>query len=138
MFNTYLSQYFCLWQFIWKSKVNYKFLVVQIDDVAEVMRRIANLLPPAVLRIVYFSLFQLLKEYGIVVWGGCGVTNRSRITKIKDKDLRLLSHLPNNVPRPLTFDKLNIHRILCLFHKSVHCNDINNYICQYQQTNSSS
>ena len=55
----------------------------KLSQISGIMRRIANFMPPSVLRQVYFSLFQSVMDYGIVVWGGCGVTNRNRLIQVQ-------------------------------------------------------
>ena len=77
------------------------------------MRRIANLMPPIVLRQVYFSLFQSVMDYGIVAWGDCGVTNRNRLIQVQNRVFRLMSELPASISQPLNFNKLYVLRVLC-------------------------
>ena len=99
----------------------------KLAHVNEIMRKIAHFMPLIVLRGVYFSLFQSILEYGMSVWGVCGVTNCSRISNIQCRVMKLLANLSNGVSPPLPYEKLYILRILCQFCKFYKSNDPNNY-----------
>ena len=103
------------------DRLNYKEHVLQLSKklsrVSGIMRRISNFMSPLVLNQVYFSLFQSFMDYGLAIWGGSGVTNRSKIIQVQRKALELFLDLPNNVPQPLIYEKLYEFRIVGQFHK---------------------
>ena len=113
-----------------------KFLGLHIDDksnynshsiklskklscVSGLLRRVSSCIPTTILKQIYCTLFQSVIEYGIVVWGGCGVTNRTRIIRAQNRALSLLSDLPRDVKQPLSFEKLYQLRVLCQLHKYI-------------------
>ena len=113
-------------QLIYNAHV--KVLSKKLSCVVGVMKRNANCLPPFVLRQEYFSLFQSAMEYGVAVWGGCGLTNRAKIARTQNRVLKLLSNFPGTVPLPLTFERLYTLRLLCKFENYLNSPLINNKI----------
>ena len=105
------------------DRLNYNTHVLQLSKklsrTAGIMRKVANYMPHVILRQVYFSLFQSVLDYGVVVWGGCGITNRNKIIRAQNKAVSLLSELPLDVPQPLSFEKQYIFKVLCQFHKYI-------------------
>ena len=58
-------------------------------------------------------------EYVIVVWGGCSVTNSTRIIRAPNRAPSLLSDLPEDAKQPSTFEKLYQLRMLCQLGKFI-------------------
>lgn len=123
---------------------NVKFLGVHIDDrlnfnehinnvtkklsqVTGIMRRISPLVPCVVLRQIYFALFQSHLSYGIIVWGGCGATNHSKLNRVQNRALSLLTNLSPDIRQPPSFDNLYKYSITLQFHKYFKSRNFSSY-----------
>ena len=113
-----------------------KFLGIQIDDKLNyndhisilskklsctigTMRRISPLVPPSILKTIYFSLFYSRLIYGITIWGGCGETNINRIRKLQDRASSLIvNYAPNK--SMLHFDAVYKYFSVCKFQKCLY------------------
>ena len=74
----------------------------QLSRVRGILYKLSSLLPPHVIKMVYYSLFHSRMVYGISVWGGEGVTNISKIRKVSSSTLNIFSDkLAPNSPHPL-------------------------------------
>ena len=89
-------------------------LCKKLARVVGMMRKLRNLVPPHVTKSIYYSLFQSLLSYCIVIFGGCGKTNRDKLSKIVD---RAQSLLHESVQLPMSYDNLYLYHLLTQFHK---------------------
>ena len=80
------------------DKLNYNSHSIKLSKklscISGLLRRVSSYIPTTILKQIYCSLFQSVMEYGIVVWGGCGVTNRTRIIRALNIAPSLLSVYP--------------------------------------------
>ena len=117
------------------DKLNYNNHVLslsrKLSSISGMMRRISNFVPLCVLKKIYYSFFQSTLSYGIIVWGGCGTTNRNKIISVQNRALRLLSNLPQNVLHPLSFDDLYSLFILVEFYKYALDNKLSRHFHDY-------
>ena len=113
---------------------NIKFLGINIDSrlsfhhhinllskklscVVGVIRKISTVVPDYILKVLYYSLFYPHLIYGVQVWGGCGVTDRRRITRLHDRAIKMC--FDQNVNIPLKFHLTYQYFILSMFYKCV-------------------
>ena len=117
------------------DKLNYNDHVLslsrRLSSISGMIRRISNFVPLCMLKKIYYSFFQSTLSYGIIVWGGCGITIRNKIISVQNKALRLLSNLPQNALHPLSFDDLYSLFILVEFHKYVVDNKLSRHFHDY-------
>lgn len=87
-----------------------------------VMYRMSVCVPGFVLRMLYFSLFYPHLIYGVSVWGGCGITNISKVKRIQNKALSIIAENgDNNLPLP--FHKVYLLYLMCKFQSIFHNGD---------------
>lgn len=75
------------------------------------MSRLKFVLPPRILRLLYFSTFQCHLEYGLGIWG-CIPSIRNKIFLLQKKAIRLINRAPYRAHTLPLFSKssiLNIH-----------------------------
>ena len=106
------------------DKLNYKdhisILSKKLSCTIGTMRRISPLVPPSILKTIYFSLFYSRLIYGITIWGGgCGETNINRIRKLQDRASSLIvNYAPNKFM--LHFDAVYKYFSVCKFQKCLY------------------
>ena len=92
-----------------------------------VMKKIKSLVTYDILKQMYYALFNSILSYGIIVWGGCGVTNRLKICKVQDRALALLAELSPSTPHPPLFSDFYRCNIVIQFHKYVFSSALSEY-----------
>ena len=68
---------------------------------------------------IYFSMFHSILSYGIIVWGGCGITSNLRMSKVQEGALSILNNLSPNTKLPPLFDNVYKYSILMQLHKYI-------------------
>ena len=113
------------------DKLNYNSHVLSLSKklsaVVGVMSKLYHFVPCAVLRQVYFALFQSVLSYGIAVWGGCGRTTRGRIERVQRRAFKLLDKLPPQLQHPLSFENLYLYNVSCQFHRPLSGDELSNH-----------
>ena len=86
-----------------------------------ILYKISSIMPPSVIRNLYYSLFYSLMSYVISVWGGGNITNINKIRRINNRAIDIFAHtIPEHVSQPLAYDSVYTYFCLTTFHKYVH------------------
>ena len=99
----------------------------QLSKVKGLLYKLSETLPVPIIRQLYFSYFYSRIVYCISVWGGGGITNIDKISKINKAALKLcVRDLQPSAPQP--FQYYNIYKLKCLgdFHKYANNNSFKN------------
>ena len=104
------------------NKLNYNThvssLSKQLSRIRGISYRISYLVPPTILKNIYYALFYSRLVYAMPVWGGCGATNINKIRNINRSAINLFNcNLPNNASLALPYDSVYKLISLTIFHK---------------------
>ena len=94
------------------------------------INRVKKLLPPATLKLLYYSFIQPHLQYGLTVWGGCSNQNKKRVIAIQKRSIRTVckayfnSHTEPRMKKLgiLKFEDLYKQQCLVNVHDCVHEN----------------
>ena len=91
----------------------------KLSSVIGVSRKLSTFVPQHILKTLYFSLFYPHLIYGVQVWGGCGVSNRLKISKLQDRAISLLN-VGQDRQTVLNFHYTHLYFVLTMFHKCLY------------------
>lgn len=87
-----------------------------------VMSKLSEFVPPNIIKLLYYSIFYPHLLYGVVVWGGCGVTNANKIVRLQNRALSPYRDKIENLAPQISFENLYKFSVLCMFHKCLFTN----------------
>ena len=99
----------------------------RLSSIIGIMRRVKPLVPSAVMRQIYFSMFHSILTYGVIVWGGCGKTSNLKICNVQERALKILRNMSPPILLPPVFDDVYKLSTLLQLHKYVHHRDFSEY-----------
>ena len=79
------------------------------------INRVKKLLPPATLKLLYYSFIQPHLQYGLTVWGGCSNQNKKRVISIQKRSIRTVCKAYFNSHTEPRMKKLGILKLEDLY-----------------------
>lgn len=97
-----------------KFNLHIDYICSKISRAAGILRKISFIVPPRILKMLYYSIFYPHLIYAILIWGSAGATLLNRIKSIHRNVVKLLPHMNNPFKDNRIFTLCEIYQYFCL------------------------